>query len=121
MGGTLVVKFGGSSGVQDFTAFPVSDSQIISTVPSGAPTGPIYVRVNTLSAQSAQNFTVIGPGPYITNFSPYVGSGGTHVLISGTHFQNPTNGLPLATSAYFNGRAGVNFFVQDNNHIQVDA
>lgn len=85
--GTLVVKF---NGVQDTNAgATAADGTVIQAhVPAGAPLGsnPIFVSVNGVSTLSADNFTVIGAGPYITGFSPATGSAGTVVTISGTHF-----------------------------------
>jgi len=111
-----VVRF---NGVQDFTAFAnaADGTMILATVPAGAPLGanPISVSVNGDSASSLQDFTVIGPGPYITGFSPPSGGGGTHVTINGVHFISGN-----ATGAFFNGRAGVNFFVQSDITITVD-
>src|SRR5438552_6675322 len=112
--GTLVVRF---NGTQDPTAQATADNGTViqARVPTGATPGPISVSVNGgAPASSAQDFTVIGPGPYITNFSPYVGSATTPVLIDGVHFTTATN-------AYFAGKAGVNFFVQSEYRIQVNA
>lgn len=88
--GTLVVKF---NGVTDLTA-GVTDANgtiIQAQVPAGATNGPnpIYVSVGGVGTSSAQDFTVIGPGPYITGFSPAVGGGGAGVTINGAHFTNP--------------------------------
>ena len=114
--GTLVVRF---NGVQDPTAqATAADGTIIQAkVPSGAPLGPgpISVQVNGGGvAMSGDDFTVIGPGPYITNFSPNVGSANTLVIIQGVHFTTATN-------ASFAGIAGTSFFVQSENSIQVRA
>ena len=112
----LVVKF---NNVQDTTAqSTAADGTIImARVPAGAPlgSGPISVQVNGgTAAMSAQDFTVIGPGPYVTNFSPYVGSASTLVTIQGVHFTTATN-------AYFAGVVGTSFFVQSENQLQVRA
>src|SRR5690349_17144351 len=74
--GTLVVRF---NGTQDPSAQATAadGSTIMAKVPTNAISGPISVSVNGgPPASSAQDFTVIGPGPYVTNFSPYVGSAG---------------------------------------------
>src|SRR6185295_16778420 len=103
--------------VQDPTAAATlaDGTQIAARVPAGATTGPISVSVNGgPPASSAQDFIVIGPGPYITSFSPSAGSAGTTVIVDGVH-------LNTATNAYFNGVKGLNFFVQTVNRLQVDA
>src|SRR5436190_1816817 len=116
--GTLVVKF---NGARDFTAqVTAADGTVIQAkVPTNAPlgAGPISVQINGGSAASSlQDFTVIGPGPYITNFTPYFGAGDAQVIIGGVHFANPTN---MANAAYFNGKPGTRFFVQSDSSIQV--
>lgn len=85
--GTLVVKF---NGVAAPASAPAAN-QIQAQVPAGAPLGPgpIYVKVGSDETYSADDFTVIGPGPYVTGFSPSIGSGGTPVTINGAHFSNP--------------------------------
>src|SRR6266853_3687428 len=100
----LVVRF---NGIQDTTAqSTAADGTIIMAhVPAGAPLGPgpISVQVNGgTPASSAQDFTVIGPGPYVTNFTPTVGSASTIVTIQGVHFATPTNQV---TNVYFAGVA----------------
>ncbi len=101
--GTLVVRF---NGVQDTTAqATAADGTVIqAVVPAGAPLGPgkIFVSVNGISVLSADDFTVIGAGPYITGFSPPTGSAGAVVTISGTHFTGANfvrfNGVSAAGS-----------------------
>ena len=113
--GTLVVKFNNK---QDPTAEATDYTHIQAAVPATATTGRISVQVNGgTTAFSAQDFTVVGPGPYITNFFPIAGSAatptapGTAVTIKGLHFRE-------ATAAYFNGRLAANFNPSDNQ-IQV--
>ncbi|MSU57385.1 MAG: DUF11 domain-containing protein [Pedosphaera sp.] len=88
--GTLVVKF---NGVTDPTAGATlaNGTEIQAHVPAGAPTGvgPIFVSVDGIPAYSGQDFTVIGPGPYITGFTPATGGAGAPVTINGAHFSNP--------------------------------
>src|SRR5438094_2792084 len=110
----LVVRF---NGIRDTTAQSTAadGSTIKAQVPAGATSGPISVQVNGGTvAMSAQDFTVIGPGPYVTSFSPPVGSANTLVTIQGVHFTTATN-------AYFAGVAGTSFFVQSENQLQVRA
>jgi hypothetical protein len=96
--GTVVVKF---NGVVDPTAGAVSDSHIQAQVPSGAPLGanPIVVTVGSSSAQSLDDFTVVGPGPFVSDFHPQTGSDGTQVILNGEHFTGVTN-------VSFNGQSG---------------
>ena len=113
--GTLGVWFNGTKASAQATA--ADGTIIMARVPSGAPLGPgpISVQVNGGTvAMSAQDFTVIGPGPYVTSFSPPVGSANTLVTIQGVHFTTATN-------AYFAGVAGTSFFVQSENQLQVRA
>lgn len=100
--GTLVVQF---NGVQDVTAQVTSlgpPQKIQAQVPAGAPlgAGPIYVSVNGVGVYSSQDFTVIGPGPYITGFTPSIGGEGAMVTINGAHFTGTTgvkfNGVSAA-------------------------
>src|SRR5258706_2950345 len=60
----LIVKF---NGVQDFGANATTANQIQTRVPTNAPlgSGPIFVSVNGAGVLSADDFIVIGPGPYI--------------------------------------------------------
>lgn len=97
--------FTGVTGVKFFNnksaSFSVtSDTQINAVVPSGAVTGAIIVMKGANTATSADDYIVIGPGPYVTDFSPVSGSGGTEVTLNGVHFTgvnvvkfNGTNGF----------------------------
>lgn len=88
--GALIVKFGGPNGVRDFTAGSGDGVNIEASVPPGTPLGPgkIFVSVNGVSTESAEDFTVIGQGPYIAGFTPAAGDGGTFLTITGAHFFN---------------------------------
>lgn len=97
-GDTVVVNgqnFGGASSVT-FNGKPaasvsiVAPTQFQATVPAGATTGLIGVRTSAGSAFSADSFVVIGSGPYITDFSPTLGSPGDTVVIHGVNFINVT-------------------------------
>ena len=72
-------------------AFATSDTQINTTVPSGATTGAIIVKKGSNLVPSAEDFTVIGQEPYATDFSPVSGTGGTVVTLNGVHFTGVTN------------------------------
>jgi hypothetical protein len=91
--GTLDVRF---NGVQDPTAVAtLADGTLIQArVPAGAPLGPGRIRIRVGSsawAESLQDFTVIGPGPYVHSFSPTSGSAGALVTLTGAHFAGVTN------------------------------
>lgn len=89
----------------------VTSSQVRSKVPYGATTGPISVTVNGgPPAYGDQEFTVIGPGPYITSFDPQVGSGGGEFYIYGVQFGNTAN----ITAVKVNGtNVGYYYVLQD--------
>ena len=115
--GVLAVYFGAA---RDFSAQATAadGTVIIATVPAGATTGPITVMVDTVgnAGSSLEDFTVIGPGPYVSGFSPAVGSGGTLVLVDGAHFSVGT-GLQVT----FNGVLGTGVFAQSDTRLQVNA
>jgi uncharacterized repeat protein (TIGR01451 family) len=105
------------NGVSSRDASPnANGTQINVHVPYGTPTGsgPIRVTASTGTSNSPTAFLVIGPGPYITDFSPDHGTAGTTVFIDGEHFTG-------ASGASFNGLAGSNFVVQSDTLIRVDA
>jgi len=113
--GTLALRF---NGVLDPTAQATAQNGtiIVARVPSGASNGPISVSINGgPPAFSTEDFTVIGPGPYITNFTPNTGSAlTTQVTIEGLHFSTATN-------AYFGGIPGNSFAVLTPYIIKVTA
>ncbi len=105
---TPIVKFNGVTA----TAGRVSTTQLQAQVPAGAPVGPgkIFVQVGPLSTLSTDDFYVLGPGPYISDFTPTQGGGTTVVTINGAHFANPmtvkfntatTNGNLTASPSQF--------------------
>ena len=113
-GGTLVVKFGNA---QDPTTGATSDTHIQARVPVSAPLGTCLISVSKNGgppAYSPQFFTVIGPGPYVTNFSPYVGSANTTVTIGGAHFSGVNN-------VSFNGKSGTSLAVTLDYSLTVHA
>ncbi len=109
--GTLTVLFGNT---QDTLAKAVADYEIQAEVPAAAPAGPctITVFVNGASASSLNDFVVVGPGPYVDSFSPYVGAGGNVVTLTGDHFLT-------VTSVTFAGLAGTSLFAQSTDNLQV--
>jgi len=63
-------------------------TQLVTSVPAGATTGPISVSTPSGSATSSTPFTVTTSGlPTITGFTPTIGTPGTAVTISGTNFE----------------------------------
>lgn len=83
-------------------------------VPYGATNGLLRVASATGTTNSPTAFTVVGPGPFITGFSPAMGTAGQQVFISGMHFTG-------ATGATFNGVAGAGFAVRSDTQVQVNA
>lgn len=101
--GTVIVKY---NGAQDSTAQATSATLIQSKVPPGATTGRISVQVGSSSATSLTNFVVIGAGPYVTSFTPVIGSATTTVYLNGVHFTYVTN-------AYFAGQPASGSVISD--------
>lgn len=60
-----------------------TSTQIVTTVPAGATTGPISVTVNGKEKTFSTDFTVT---PSISSFSPLSGTSNTTVIITGTGF-----------------------------------
>lgn len=88
------VKFGSASSVD---ANPNGNGTQISVhVPTGATTAPISVTASGVTSNTATAFTVIGPGPFVSGFSPQIGNIGSPVQISGRFFTG-------ATAVKFNG------------------
>jgi uncharacterized repeat protein (TIGR01451 family) len=84
------------------------------TVPYGAKSGPVAVTSSGGGVSNGPNFLVIGPGPYITGFTPVTGGAGTVVNVSGRFFTG-------VTSVKFNGVPGSNLFVQGDSALQITA
>jgi hypothetical protein len=101
--------FSGATGVSfagTTAAFAVSSStQITTTVPAGATTGPITVKAPGGSATSAGSFSV---RPSISGFTPTSGTVGTTVTINGSAFSGATdvrfNGTPATFTVVSYGR-----------------
>lgn len=113
-GGPLTVKFGNA---QDASAGATSDTHIQARVPSTAPLGQCLISVSKSGGQTALSqdyFTVIGPGPYVTNFTPISGSANTTVTIGGAHFAGVTN-------VSFNGKSGTGLAVTLDYSLTVHA
>jgi hypothetical protein len=89
-----------------------SATEIETTVPAGATTGPLSVTTPQGTATSATLFTVPSP-PTITSFTPTSGAAGRSVTISGTSFTG-------ATAVTFNGSPAT-FLVVSDTAIQTTA
>ena len=77
------------------TVTSASTTQILTTVPAGATSGPITVTNPNGSATSSTSFTVgasSSGAPVITGFTPSIGSAGSAVTITGSNFE------PIATN-----------------------
>lgn len=79
---------------------------ITTTVPVGATTGKITVRVGSNTATSAADFTVTCVEPEITGFSPISGLPGDEITIIGSNFNTTAsenildfNGVPAVATA----------------------
>ena len=77
------------------------DTQIVTTVPAGATTGPITVTTPGGTVTSATDFVV---APRITSFTPASGAAGATVTINGANFTG-------ATAVRFNGVAATHTVV----------
>jgi hypothetical protein len=112
--GILTVKFGNATCT---VAAATSSTHIQAQVPANAPLGPCYISVQINSgtpAQSVTQFTVIGPGPYISDFTPIVGAAGALVNITGAHFNGVTN-------VTFNGKTTFGTNISSYTSIQATA
>ena len=85
-----------------------SDTQITTTVPSGATSGPFSVTTPAGTATNAASFIVI-PSPTITSFTPTSGPVGSTVVVIGS-------GLSGATAVTVDG-VPANFTVRSDTEI----
>jgi len=80
------------------TISTASSTQLVTTVPSGAVTGPITVTAPGGSVTSNSPFTIGGNAgaPTVSGFSPTTAASGTALAINGTNFDpTPANDLTL--------------------------
>jgi YD repeat-containing protein len=74
-------------------------TRLVTSVPSGATTGPVSVTSPNGTAASSTSFVVhASAAPVITGFTPTIGPAGTSVTITGSNFQ----------SAFYNNRVEFN-------------
>jgi uncharacterized repeat protein (TIGR01451 family) len=72
-----------------FTVTGQNGTQIRTTVPSGATTGPIRMTNASGSFNTSSNFFITGSRPYVTALSPERGARGTEVIVTGGNFTSP--------------------------------
>jgi uncharacterized repeat protein (TIGR01451 family) len=97
--GTTAVSYAGRPAAFSVTA----PTQLQTTVPSGATTGPLVIRNASGSCTSATPFVVIGSAPFVSEFTPERGPRGTTVILTGLNFTN-------VTAVSFNG-TNASYFV----------
>jgi hypothetical protein len=76
-----------------------TDTEIVVTVPDGAPSGPITVSDGTHRVTSNDSFMVDPPRPEVTTVTPAAGKPGTTIRFDGRH-------LATVTSVVFNAANG---------------
>ena len=104
------VRFAGVNATQ-FNA-NAAGTQISTRVPNGATNGVITVSTPLGTSNSPTAFAVIGPGPYITGFSPITGNDSTKVQVTGLHFTGITN-------VTFSGQSGVGLMANSDTLLQI--
>lgn len=92
--GNNVVSFNGTAA--KVTA--VTATSITTTVPDGATSGNVIIRVNNQNSDGLA-FTIRAPAPTITSLTPGTGYEGTSVTITGTNFSS----TPADNTVSFNG------------------
>ncbi len=80
------------------TVISATTTQIVTTVPAGATTGTISVKVGSTTKTTTAAFSVASLAPTITGFSPGSGTNPTPVTITGTNL----DALPLNNNVRFN-------------------
>ena len=93
------VEFNGTAAA----VLSATETQIVTSVPPGATTGPITVTTPAGAATSSTAFNVAATGPTIAGFTPTVGVAGTGVTITGTNFETTA----LDNRVKFNGTSAV--------------
>jgi uncharacterized repeat protein (TIGR01451 family) len=85
--GFTALEFNGVNAA--FTVTGQGGTQIRTTVPANAQTGPITMTNAFGSFTTASNFFVTGSTPYVTALSPQRGARGTEVIVTGGNFTSP--------------------------------
>src|SRR5579862_1488318 len=112
LGNTRGVLFQGTSAIEFWPN--AAGTQVSTRVPPAAATGPITITTSNGTGNSPTPFIVVGPGPFIADFSPISGDAGAKVQIGGMHF----TGVSRVT---FNGKTAVNLVTNSDTLIQVEA
>lgn len=99
------------NGVSALSYAATSDSVLYVIVPAGATSGLISVITTGNWVFNPDDFTVIGPHPYIDSFSPPKGPGGTVVTVEGAQFQNNV------TAVLFNGTNAETAWLQSDTRL----
>ena len=104
-----------------------SFSALKTTVPTGARTGRVTVRVNGVTGTSTTDFVISGTTPapppsedgkhppIISNFKPKKGGPSTEILISGMNFSS----VPSANTVFFGGGIKARVFRSSETSVQV--
>jgi uncharacterized repeat protein (TIGR01451 family) len=99
--GPTVLKFNGVNAA--FTVTGQNGTQIHTTVPGGAVSGPITMTNAFGGFATTSNFFVTGSAPYVGDLDPDAGPRGATVVITGGNFVNPVtvnfNGAVAAATA----------------------
>ncbi len=106
------VQFNGKNSID---ALPSADGTLIHVhIPNGTPAGsaPLKVTTSIGTSNSPAPFTVVGPGPFIIDFSPIMGGDLQHVQVDGIHFSGATN-------ATFNGTRASTMSIQSDTRIDL--
>ena len=110
LGNPIGVLFAGVNATQ-FNA-NAAGTQISTRVPNGATNGVITVSTPLGTSNSPTAFAVIGPGPYVTGFSPVTGNNSTKVQVTGLHFTGITN-------VTFSGQSGGGLMANSDTLLQI--
>jgi hypothetical protein len=87
----------------DAVVTTASSTTLTTTVPVGADTGPVVVKVNNKTAATQPVFTVDSPTPEVSKIAPAFGLPGTAVVITGLNFST----TPTENKVTFNGKDAV--------------
>ncbi len=66
----------------------VADTQIIVRVPADAESGPIKITTPLGEGMSANDFLILGAGPFITQINPAQGRAGDSIIVDGVNFSD---------------------------------
>lgn len=98
------------------TGTVTSDTQISTTVPAGATTGPIRVFNTAGTNTTGSNFII---GPFITGFTPASAQIGSQVVVDGLNFLGVTNVAFTAAAGGFTNAAAVTIVAGSQLHATI--